>query len=94
MPELPDEPLEPEVPDEPLEPEVPEEPLLPEVPEEPEEPEVPEAPVSPLSPVRAKVIIISSPALNGLAADESTGLTVISKYPVLSVKLEIVNSTN
>ena len=50
--------------------------------------------MSPLSPVLAKVINMSSFALNGLVADESTGLTVISKYPVLSVRLEIVNNKN
>jgi len=37
---------------------------------------------------------MSSFALNGLVADESTGLTVISKYPVLSVRLENVNNKN
>jgi hypothetical protein len=35
-----------------------------------------------------------SSALNGAESDESTGLTVISKYPTLSVKLEIVNNIN
>ena len=50
--------------------------------------------MSPLSPVLAKVMIMSSPPLNGLVSDESTGLTVISKYPMLSVRLEIVNNKN
>lgn len=58
---------------------IPEDPLVPEDPEVPEEPLVPLVPGSPLSPVRAKVNIQSSPLVNGLAADSSTGETTIDQ---------------
>ena len=68
------------------------EPSAPLVPEEPAVPLVPLVPDSPLSPVRAKVNMQSSPLEKGFAAELSTGEITTLKYPVFSVKLDIVNN--
>ena len=87
-------PVEPAGPCEPVGPDGPVGPSGPVGPAGPAGPVGPVAPVSPLSPVRAKVTAISSPSENGVEAEESTALTVMSKYPVSSVREDIVNSTN